>query len=182
MTAIVLKDNLFIGDGLVIDDRSYLKHGTCKKIIKLEAAGEKIYWGGSGDASCERPFSEYVVQWYYNTPRARELKTQWLSTKHEFGAIVALPRGIVWQVDEELNFWQADAPWYVDGVAHQLAWGGLAAGMNAIQAIQLCCVHNAACGYPIQGFNIKTHQEIILKDEKAVDKYFKEANNGVPTA
>lgn len=181
MTAIVLKDNLFLGDGLVADPTRGLRLGTCKKIYQLELAGKKLYYACAGDCGLEHPFKKYLTQWYYETPDEKVLKKEW-PDKVSFAALLVLPDKQVWSVDETLHFYQVDNEFYVEGCASDVLTGALGAGLNAVQALMTAIRWEINSGYPIQGFNIKTHTEILLKDEKSAEKYLKEAQNGVPTA
>jgi hypothetical protein len=149
MTVIAYRDGLMAADSQVCNDEGMIT-GATVKLVRRSDGSIAGFAGHAGDISSFR-------DWFL----AGGQPEQWQAVdKGGFAAIVVGPDGTVTMFDERGRGYAVEALFYAKGAGAELAFGAMAAGLRADQAVELACKYSVWCGGEVQTARIDQRPQL----------------------
>lgn len=139
MTIIVLRDGIMAADSITTD--GWTRRGAVRKIVRSKS-------GIVGAAAGPTAACHHFRQWLLEDDMARAFHPD--VGDEGFGAILAFPDGTIAKLNAKGQRFTYLAPWYIEGVAEEVALGALALGASAVEAVKVCIEYHLRCGGPVQ--------------------------------
>jgi len=139
MTVIVYRDGVMAADSQVCNNEGLIT-GAVTKLARREDGSLLGLAGYAGDVTGFR-------DWFLAGG-----KDAWEAADkdHGFAAIVVSPNGRVSIFDQNGRSYPVEAPFYARGAGAEIAFGALAMGARADQAVEIACRFSVWCGGEVQ--------------------------------
>ena len=131
-------------DGIMASDSGMYGYGT------LDASMQKIFYlfdgrvfAGCGDAALVLQVRDWLNGGEKPDPKDRDA-----------GGIIADPAGNVWLLDKNLVEMPVTGPFFADGSGNALAMGAMAAGADAVKAIEIAKIYDSHTAGAVQWLKV----------------------------
>lgn len=173
MTTLAYRAPYLMGDGGSFHDVQPMHMGTVKKITKVPLFnGLFMYTAICGDGGTDSVVIPFLSDAWRTQDLRKSLSTV-LPEKATYGVLAVMPNKEVWFMSDDNNglidVWEAD--YHADGSGFELAMGAMAAGADAVGALQATALHNIYTKYPFQGYNVITGEELTFKDDREINRW-----------
>ena len=161
MTAIAYKDGVLVGDSLLCWESGNLcyRAGLCDKVHKYHKDGQIVYWAESGDCQEAGAYIESLFE-FINAPWGTTFKDPFPDDE---------TAGIACYGGRVLDIYANATPVVglcAKGTGKTFALGVMEYGGTAIDAVATAIELDVYSGYPIQGFNVRTGEEIFIANKE----------------
>ena len=138
MTIIAYKDGVLAADSLLV--AGSLKVGTDRKLTKIEG----YMLGGCGNSEDWEIFLEWFIKTLKNplTPRPDKI--------HEQFEAICIKNKLILYYGPKLVPFKVKNKFHALGDGMDLAYGAMAMGASAKQAVKVACKYNKNCSLPLQ--------------------------------
>lgn len=145
MTVIAYKNGILACDSRI--HTNYLIAGHTKKGFKSPDG-----WVGAGSGKATE-VSE-LVQWGSKTKIGKKIEPELLPSGSDFTAILVSPQRTVYYVSDSFFTELIPEDYHAEGEGASIALGAMHAGATAVQAVSAAIAHSAACGGPVQVYEL----------------------------
>lgn len=161
MTTIAYKDGILVGDTLITmvsEDSPHYKLGNEGKVYKVkhELIEAPVYFGCAGDDVPFRPLANALSAHFHEL---EEYVDPFPDDK--FNGIVVY-RGESYFLWDCLKKIPMNTPYCAVGSGTTFALGAMASGATAVQAVEAAARMDLYTGFPLQGFNTNTGEELSV--------------------
>jgi hypothetical protein len=139
MTVIVYRDGVMAADSQVVNNEGLITGA----VVKLVRRADGWIAGLAGHAGDVEGFRQWFLAGEPDGWQAAD-------KDHGFAALMISPEGMVRMFDEKGRGYTVEAPFYARGAGAEIAFGALAMGARADQAVEIACRFSVWCGGAVQ--------------------------------